>query len=124
MSDPIFINIARGARDKRYMHLKFDTPEVEVHWGDNYTYVEVPCTSTMEIKRNQFHVLQTPCTVAPVKGYKVLVSINPELMQYASAPSLYMIDFGKETRIEVPAHFRKDMEPGTLTWLARLYLLS
>jgi hypothetical protein len=108
-------------------------PEFPYKLAPDYTYVELPLVPVRDedgdvvtkFARNQTHVLQSPVTVQAVANYKILVSVNRELLKYANCPALFIVDPANAAeRIEVVAQFRKDMPLDAISWIARLYLIS
>ena len=133
MSSPTFLHIARGNRIEHYMRMQTVVPEFPYKLAPDYTYVELATVPPVDeegnrlakLTRGQTHVLQSPVTAQVVSGYKILVSVNRALLQYANAPAMFIIDpSNAPERIEVVAQFRRDMNVDSLPWLVRLYLLS
>jgi len=142
MSGVTFPNLLRGNRAGAFMGLRMHDGYT-FRMAPDYTYVEVGLlkvttdkgeTVEEKIMRNQMVELQAPCTVAPASQYKVLVVPNPELLQVASGPSMLLFDFEKNPRdhvlqpvsqdVLIPMKFWKDTNINSLSYLARLYLVS
>lgn len=127
---PTFLHVARGNRAENYMRLKLDEPG-QLKFGADYSYIELPLAPILDdgevVKkalRNQTLALSAPAHIQPLQSYKVGVSVNPALSEYANLPLFYIVDYADEpVRLQVYAQFRRDM-PLELPWLFRLYLLS
>lgn len=128
----MFINSMRGNILTRYMHLQM-AEGTEYTWLSDYTAVQVPILSAESAteeepvtaaKANQSLLLISAATVTPVKGYKCLVTPNPELHKYASVPSLLLYSVGDSGRVELPARFHKACDLTRIEWLVRLHLVE
>ena len=127
-----FMNLVRGTRVSRYIGLSDEGPH---KYGPDYTYIELPMEDPgiqqedgklAKFLRNQSHVLSSGQTVRPAKGYKLMVSVNPKLQEYADAPTLLLIhhEGDVDQPLVIHARFRKDMPVGELEYLFRVSLLE
>lgn len=126
-----FLNLRRGGRLQGFIGVRMDDGHA-YKFANDYTYIELMCSSIKSLTgetqekavRNQFLNLELPVCLATRNGYKALVSVNPELMQYATCPSLLLMDNEKSERVVIPAKFHRDLDVLGLTYLARIYLIG
>lgn len=125
-----FLNLRRGGRLQGFIGVRMDEGRT-YKFANDYTYIEVPCSTIVgsdgaqeKASRNQSLDLEAPVCLATRNGYKALISVNPELMRYATCPSLMLFDEEHSTRVSVPAKFHKDLDVLGLDWLVRIYLVG
>jgi len=127
-----FLNLVRGHRLRNYVGI---TEEVEPRFGPDYTYLDLPLENPElpevegkpgKFLRNQMHTLSAGVCVRPAKAYKVLVTINPELHEYADCPAVlvYHHEGSTDQEVRVVAKFRKDMPVDQLDWMFRVSLME
>lgn len=129
---PTFLNLLRGNRLSGFLRVRM-AEGYPVRLSKDYTYAEVLLAKIVNDKgetvgkvlRNQQVELIAPFTIQPTPGYKGLVVVNPELYRFASVPSMLMFDTTeKPVQVSIPARFSRDMEPGDIDWLCRVYLIN
>ena len=133
MADVTFLNLLRGNRLSGFLRLKMG-PGAVYRLAKDYSYAELNYLAATnmdgeklegKILRNQTAELFADALIAPTHGHKALVTVNPELMRFASVPSMLLVDpVEKPIPVSMIARFTRDMDPGTLDWLYRVYLIS
>lgn len=131
MSDPAFLNLARGSRLKAYMGLTLDEG-VLPKYGKNYTYIEVPLREllgpdglpTTKALRNQTCKVVPACSL-DIKGQsKILVKTFPRLQEISNCPALFLLDEDQGEQPGFYVSFRKDFDASDMLWAVRLYMFS
>jgi hypothetical protein len=130
-----FLNMARGHRLTNYAGIQHEDPNWVPKYSRDYTYLELPAVDPgidedgkeiTKYLRNQTHCISAPVSAKPARGYKLLVTVNPELHEYADAPSVLVLhhEGSHEQAVEIWARFRKDMPVGKLHWMFRISLME
>lgn len=135
MSTPVFLNLARGNRAEGFLGLrKISDSAGPYRFANKYQYLELNLASVQDsdgnvlngdkVTRNQSALLRSGWLLAPSHDHQALIVPNPLIFQYASAPSMLMVDTGDKKDIEVPVRTFRDLPLGELNWFVRVYLVS
>lgn len=131
MSDSMFRNLKRGAALQSLAGFKDTTLLTAIFgkWGDfvqlGLDRIESPEGEVLEEgKRNQFVYLVAKDTIRVKEKFKLLVSVNLQLLEAGTTPALFLIDEAdKVEKIRVPIHLRKDLDISKLEWLVRVHVI-
>lgn len=134
MADVTFLNLLRGNRISGFLRLKM-TEGVPYRMATDYTYAELPvfqvqgmdgvAEDTDKVKHSRTVNLVAPALMAPIQGHKALISVNPVVFQYATAPSLLLIDSSNTPQqISIPIRTFRELALSELEWLCRVYLIN
>lgn len=132
MAESSFLNLVRGNRLNMYMGLTMDEG-VAYRFPQDYTYVEIPLRGlynpgdkemTNKGLRNQLLQVVPACQLNIKGGYRVLVKTNPALQEYGSAPQMFLLDNNEGEQPVFHVALRKDMDPSSLNWAVRLYMIA
>lgn len=133
MSGPTFLSLVRGNRVEGFLGLKLD-PGVAYRFAQNYSYAELNLLDVLDaageklngdkIVRNQSATLRAGATIAPSHGHQALLVPNPIIFQYASAPSMLLLDTGDRRPVDLTIRTFRDLPLGELEWFMRLYLIA